>query len=34
MSYGFELDGIVGMDVLHAMSAVIDLGTLELRGAS
>ncbi len=32
LSYGFELDGIVGTDVLHAMEAVIDLGSLELRG--
>jgi hypothetical protein len=32
MSYGFELDGIVGTDVLRAMGAVIDLGSLDLRG--
>jgi hypothetical protein len=27
-----ELDGIVGTDVLRAMGAVIDLGSLDLRG--
>ena len=32
MSYGFDLDGIIGTDVLRAMGAVIDLGSLELRG--
>ena len=32
MNYGFDLDAIVGTDVLHAVGAVIDLGALELRG--
>lgn len=32
MNYGFALDAIVGTDVLHAMEAIIDLGTLQLRG--
>ena len=32
MSYGLDLDGIIGTDVLHAMGAVIDLGSLELWG--
>lgn len=33
MDYGFPLDGIVGMDFLLATGAVIDLGTVELRGS-
>ncbi len=32
MDYGFDLDAIVGTDVLHSVGAVIDLGALELRG--
>lgn len=33
MSYGFPLDGIVGMDFLLATGVIIDLGLLELRAA-
>ena len=33
MSYGFPLDGIVGMDFLLATRVIIDLGLLELRAA-
>ena len=32
LDYGLDIDGIVGTDVLHATGAVIDMGTLELRG--
>ncbi len=31
MAYGFELDGILGMDFLLQVGAVIDLGQLEIR---
>ena len=31
MEYGFPLDGLVGMDFLLAIRAVIDLGSLEIR---
>ncbi len=31
MDYGFEPQGILGLDFLCATNAVIDLGTLELR---
>ena len=31
MDYGFQLDGIVGTDLLLAVGAVIDLTTLEIR---
>ncbi len=31
MDYGFDLQGILGLDFLRAAHAVIDLGTLELR---
>lgn len=33
MSYGFPLDGIVGMDFLLATGIIIDLGVLEIRAA-
>lgn len=33
MDYGFELDGIVGMDFLLRVGAIIDLGNLEIRGS-
>lgn len=32
MAYGFELDGILGMDFLRQVEAVIDLARLEIRG--
>jgi len=31
MDYGFQIDGILGMDFLMAASAVIDLGSLTVR---
>lgn len=31
MDYGFEIDGIVGMDFLMRVGAVIDLSSMELR---
>jgi hypothetical protein len=31
MDYGFEIDGIIGMDVLTQVQAVIDLSLLEIR---
>jgi len=31
MDYGFQLDGLVGTDLLLAVGAVIDLATLEIR---
>lgn len=31
MDYGFEIDGILGMDALIGIGAVIDLVTLEIR---
>ena len=34
MDYGFPLDGIVGMDFLLQVGAVIDLSRLEIRQAS
>jgi len=34
MDYGLAIDGIVGMDFLLAVSAVIDLAQLEVRQAS
>jgi hypothetical protein len=33
MDYGFEIDGIVGMDILTNIGAVIDLSKLEVRAA-
>jgi predicted aspartyl protease len=30
MDYGFEIGGILGMDLLHAANAVIDLGKLSI----
>jgi hypothetical protein len=33
MDYGFELDGIVGLDFLVRVGAVIDLQAMELRAA-
>lgn len=30
MDYGFDIDGILGMDFLRAAGAVVDLGALEL----
>ncbi len=32
MRYGFPLNGILGMDFLLATRAVVDLGSLEVRG--
>jgi len=34
MDYGFPLDGLLGVDFLRAVGAVIDLERLELRGAA
>jgi predicted aspartyl protease len=34
MDYGFEIDGIIGMDALTRIGIVIDLRLLELRAAS
>jgi hypothetical protein len=34
MDYGFSLDGIVGMDFLLQVGAVIDLSRLEVHQAS
>lgn len=34
LSYGFELDAIVGMDLLLGVGAVIDLARLEVRGST
>jgi hypothetical protein len=34
MEYGVELDGILGMDYLASVGAVIDLGQMELRAAN
>lgn len=31
MEYGFEIDGIIGMDCLTQVRAVIDLGQLEIQ---
>lgn len=31
MNYGFEIDGIVGLDFLLRVGAVIDLATMEVR---
>lgn len=31
MEYGFQLDGILGMDFLASVGAVIDLGKMEIR---
>ena len=33
MAYGFQLDGIVGLDFLLAVGAIIDLDQLEIYGA-
>jgi hypothetical protein len=33
MAYGFQLDGIVGLDFLLAVGAIIDLNELEIYGA-
>jgi predicted aspartyl protease len=33
MDYGFEIDGIIGMDFLTAIGAVIDLARLDMRKA-
>ena len=32
LDYGFEVDAIIGADVLVGLAALIDLGTLELSG--
>jgi hypothetical protein len=34
MEYGFDIDGIIGMDFLVSVGAVIDLSALQLRAAS
>ena len=34
MDYGFEIDGIIGMDFLTQVGAVIDLARLEVRLAA
>lgn len=31
MDYGFDINGIVGMDFLKAVGAVIDLNKMELK---
>lgn len=33
LDYGIALDGILGLDTLRALGAVLDLATLELRSA-
>lgn len=33
MNYGFDMDGIVGLDFLTAVGAIIDLDEMKLRGA-
>ncbi len=33
MDYGVELDGILGMDFLASVGAVIDLARMEVRAA-
>lgn len=32
MNYGFDMDGIIGLDFLQAVGALIDLNKMELRG--
>jgi hypothetical protein len=34
MEYGFDIDGIIGMDFLLQVGAILDLGQLEVSGAS
>lgn len=34
VDYGFQMDGLVGLDFLMASSAILDLGRMELRRAS
>ena len=34
MDYGFDIDGIIGMDFLIQVGAIIDLAKLEMRPAS
>jgi len=34
MDYGFDLDGIIGMDFLSQVGAIIDLAKLEITQAS
>ncbi len=34
MDYGFDIDGIIGMDFLVQVGAVIDLAKLEIRAAT
>ena len=33
MNYGFEMDGIIGVDFLIKVGALVDLGRMELRSA-
>jgi hypothetical protein len=33
MDYGFEIDGIIGMDFLTQAGAVVDLSKMEIRSA-
>jgi predicted aspartyl protease len=33
LDYGFDINGILGLDFLSATQAIIDLGSLECRGA-
>lgn len=33
MDYGFEIDGIIGMDFLTQVGAVVDLSKMEIRSA-
>lgn len=33
MDYGFEIDGIIGMDFLTQVGAVVDLSRMEIRSA-
>jgi len=34
MNYGFDMDGIIGLDFLMKVGALIDLGRMELRAAT
>jgi hypothetical protein len=34
LAYGFELDGIIGVDFLHQVGAVIDLGQMKLYSSA
>ncbi|KYH32313.1 hypothetical protein [Neomoorella mulderi] len=34
MDYGFSIDGILGMDFLTSIKAIVDLDTLEVRSSN